>query len=214
MPLYVPKHFEESRPEVLRDLIERYPFACLVTHSGQGITANHLPFLFDPAVAPHGLLRGHVARANAVWRESAAEQEALTIFQGPNAYVSPSWYPSKQDDGRVVPTWNYAVVHVYGRVRFIEDRDWLRRLVEDLTQRHERDRPAPWQVGDAPADYIDKLLAAIVGVELRVERMVGKVKASQNRSAQDIDGVAAGLRATGGDATAAMADLVEMHKGR
>jgi transcriptional regulator len=206
--MYLPKHFEETRIEVLHALVRAHPLGALVTLGAGGLEANHLPFEIDPAPAPFGTLRGHVARANPVWRELSRGADALAIFQGPAIYVSPSWYPSKQADGKVVPTWNYAVVHAYGPLRAIDDAAWLRAFVERLTNRHESGRPGPWQVSDAPADYVDKMVTAIVGIELPVARLVGKWKASQNRPAADRAGVVAGLEQDGGDAAHAMAALV------
>jgi transcriptional regulator len=172
--MYVPRHFEESRPEVLRELVRTHPFATLVTWTGDGLEAEHLPMELDLEPAPLGTLVGHVARANPVWKRTAAGVEALAIFRGPHGYVSPGWYPTKADTGKVVPTWNYAVVHVSGRLRFVEDRAWLRAFVERLTRRYEAGRTAPWAVSDAPADFIDAMLGAIVGVELVVTRFAGK----------------------------------------
>jgi transcriptional regulator len=204
--MYLPTHFEETRVPVLHALIRAHPLGALVTRGAAGLEANHLPFEIDPEPAPFGTLRGHVARANPVWREGTGE--ALVIFQGPQTYVSPSWYPSKQDGGKVVPTWNYAVIHAYGVLRAIDDPAWLRAFVAKLTDRHEAARPDRWQVTDAPADYVDKLLGAIVGVELPIARLVGKWKVSQNRPAADRAGVVAGLESDGGDAARAMAALV------
>ena len=189
--MYVPRHFEESRPEALRV----HPFATLVTWTGEEIAADHLPMELDLEPAPFGTLLGHVARANPVWKRTSVDVEALAIFRGPQGYVSPGWYPTKAETGKVVPTWNYALVHAYGRLRFIEDRAWLRALVERLTRRHEGVRPEPWAVSDAPPDFVDAMLGAIVGVELVVTRLIGKWKLSQNRTRADRDGVLAGLAA-------------------
>ena len=207
--MYLPKHFEETRVEVLHALIREYPLGTLVTLGADGLNANHIPIEIDPEPAPLGTLRGHVARANPVWRESVADVEALVVFEGPTAYVSPSWYPSKRETGKVVPTYNYAVVHAYGRLRSIEDPAWLRRFVERLTGRFEAGRAEPWKVTDAPGSYIDAQLRAIVGIEIPITRLLGKWKVSQNRSAPDRAGVVQGL---GGDAdsdAAAIARLVE-----
>jgi transcriptional regulator len=204
--MYLPKHFEESRIDVLHGLIRAHPLGALVTTGANGLEANHVPFEIDPDPAPFGTLRAHVARANPVWREGAGD--ALVIFQGPDIYVSPSWYPSKREGGKVVPTWNYAVVHAYGALRAIDDAAWLRAFVERLTDRHEAARPDRWHVTDAPADYVDKMLTAIVGIELPVTRLVGKWKVSQNRPAADRAGVIAGLEADGDDAARAMAAAV------
>ena len=182
--MYLPAHFEEPRVEVLHRLIDAYPLGVLVTAGGSGLEANHLPFLIDPQPAPFGILRAHVARANPVWRELGDTIEPLVVFQGPSHYVTPSWYPTKAATGKVVPTYNYVVVHAYGRIRAIEDRAWLRELVTRLTRRHETG-PNPWQVADAPADYLDTMLGAIVGLEIEVTRLLGKWKVSQNRAPAD-----------------------------
>ena len=210
--MYAPKHFEETRVEVLHDLIRRYPFGALVTITPDGLDANHIPFEVDPGPGPFGTLRGHVARANPVWRDRAPDAPALVIFQGADSYVSPAWYPTKVETGKVVPTWNYAVVHAHGVPRFIDDRAWLRAFVEQLTSRHEARRPEPWKITDAPADYIDKQVGAIIGLEMPIARLIGKWKVSQNRPSQDRDGVVEGLLREGGQAGATMADLVRRAK--
>jgi len=206
--MFLPKHFEETRVEVLHGLVRAHPLGALVTLGAGGLEANHIPFEIDSDPAPFGTLRGHVARANPVWRELSRGADALAIFQGPATYVSPSWYPTKQEGGKVVPTWNYAVVHAYGPLRAVDDPAWLRAFVERLTNRHESGRTAPWHVTDAPADYVDKMVTAIVGIELPVTRLLGKWKTSQNRPARDRAGVVAGLEQDGGDAARAMAALV------
>jgi transcriptional regulator len=206
--MYLPKHFEETRIDVLHGLIHEHPLGALVTLTPRGLDANHIPFEVDPAPAPLGTLRGHVARANPVWRELARDVDALVIFQGPGTYVSPAWYPTKQQTAKVVPTWNYAVVHAHGALRVIEDRAWLRDFVTALTDRHEAARPDRWRVTDAPADYIEAQLGAIVGLELTITRLVGKWKMSQNRPAQDRAGVEEALRRDGGDAGRVIAELV------
>lgn len=206
--MYVPKHFEEPRVEVLHALIRACPLGALVVPSADGLVANHVPFEIAPDPAPFGTLRAHIARANPLWREAPPGVEALVIFQGPDAYVSPAWYPTKAETARVVPTWNYAVAHAYGPVRFIDDRAWLRAFVEGLTDRHEAGRPDPWKVTDAPADFVDTMLGAIVGLEIPVARLVGKWKVSQNRPPHDREGVVEALRREGGGDAAAMARLV------
>jgi transcriptional regulator len=206
--MYLPKHFEETRVETLHELIRAHPLGALVTLTAGGLDANHIPFEVDPDPAPFGTLRGHVARANPVWRELTPGVEALVLFQGPERYISPSWYPSKQETARVVPTWNYVVVHAHGPLRVIDDREWLRAFVTRLTNRHEGGRRDPWQVTDAPADFIDKQLGAIVGIEVPITRLAGKWKVSQNRPPQDQDGVVDGLSQQGHPAASAMAELV------
>jgi transcriptional regulator len=186
--VYLPSHFEERRTELLHALIREHPLGTLVTLGSDGVTANHLPFEIDPEPAPFGTLRAHVARANPVWRDHAAD--ALVVFQGASAYISPSSYPSKQETGKVVPTYNYVVVHARGRLRAIEDPEWLRGLVGRLTDRHESGRPEPWKLTDAPEDYIAGQLRAIVGLEMVPTVLVGKWKLSQNRPPADRDGVA------------------------
>jgi len=206
--MYLPKHFEETRVPVLHELIGAHPLGALVVHTAAGLDANHIPFEVDPEPAPFGTLRGHIARANPLWRDVARDTAALVIFQGPGLYVSPSFYVTKAETGKVVPTWNYAVVHAHGTLRFIDDREWLRSFVTKLTNRHEAGRHDPWHVTDAPADYIESMLGAIVGLELPIARLVGKWKVSQNRPAQDRTGVVEGLMAEGDPSTVAMAELI------
>lgn len=212
--MYNPPHFKEDRVPVLHALIRDHPLAALVTVGPDGLVANHIPMEVDPGPAPLGTLRGHVSRANPVWHAHSAEVEALAIFQGPQAYVTPAWYPAKRETGKVVPTWNYAVVHARGPLRVIEDRDWLRALVGRLTAQHEAGRPDPWQVTDAPGDYVETQLRGIVGVEIPITRLEGKWKVSQNRPADDRAGVAAGLRGAGDPTGRAVSDLVERAAGR
>jgi transcriptional regulator len=207
--MYLPKHFEESRVEVMHGLIRQCPLAALVTLGSAGLSANHIPMEVDPVPAPFGTLRGHVARANPLWRDFTADVEALVIFQGPSGYVTPAWYATKRENGKVVPTYNYAVVHASGPLRIIEDAEWLRGLVVRLTGRFEAGRAEPWQVTDAPAGYIEAQLRAIVGIEIPVRRLLGKWKMSQNRPAADRAGVVQGLRATEGSDPAELARLVE-----
>lgn len=193
--LYVPKHFLETRLEVLHAFIQRHPLATLVTVASDAITANHVPMqLLSPPAGP-AVLRGHIARANPLWQDCRVP--VLAIFIGPDHYISPSWYPSKRAHGRAVPTWNYAAVHVQGQIRFIEDPRWLSTQVESLTEEHERDSSARWRITDAPADYIEDMVRAIVGFEIEVSAIEGKFKGSQNRSAADRAGVADALRAAG-----------------
>ena len=192
--MYNPKHFQETRIEVLHECLRHCPFAALVTQTAQGLEANHIPFELDTEPSPYGTLRGHIARANPLWRESLPDTEVLAIFQGPNTYISPSWYPSKPQTGEVVPTWNYIVVHAYGPLRIVDDPAWLRSLVARLTDQHEATRLEPWRVSDAPDEYIHKMLGAIVGLEIPISRLIGKWKISQNRSEPDRQGVITGLR--------------------
>src|SRR5712691_7145933 len=205
----MPSHFEETRVEVLHQLIREHSLGVLVTLGSEGLNANHIPFEVEPAPAPFGTLRGHVARSNPVWRDFSGDVQALLVFQGPKAYISPSWYPTKRETGKVVPTYNYIVVHAYGPLRIVEDRAWLRERVERLTNRHEAAKPAPWKITDAAVDYIEKMLGAIVGIEIPVARLVGKWKASQNRPPVDRDGVGRGLSEIADADAATMASLVK-----
>jgi transcriptional regulator len=196
--VYVPAHFIESRPDFLRRFVERHPLATLVAHGSQGLTADRLPMRWQQAAAP-GTLQGHIARANPLWRNVEEASDVLVLFDGPQHYISPNWYPSKLDDGRVVPTWNYATVQMRGPIRFIQDPLWLRTLVDELTRTHEHSQAAPWQLTDAPADFVERMLQAIVGVEIQVHHVEGKFKGSQNRSTADRQSVAGHLRSAGLD---------------
>ena len=192
--MYLPNSFAERDLPTLFAFMEAHPLAALVTTSPTGLFATHLPLILDRSAGPIGTLFGHVARANPHSRYvSEGADEALVIFTGPDAYITPEWYRTKQETGRVVPTWNYIAVHVYGTLHMRDDPAFLRPHLERLTRQHESTRPTPWQVSDAPAEYIDKQLKAIVGVELEITRLEGKWKMSQNRSAADIDGVIHGL---------------------
>ena len=206
--MYNPPHFAREDVAELHGLIRQHPLGTLVTLTPEGLLGTHLPFLIDPEPAPFGTLRGHVARANPVWERSAGEVEALVVFSGVEGYVSPSWYETKQEGGRVVPTWNYAVVHAHGPLRTIEDPGWLRRLVDRLTDTHESRRGLPWRTTDAPADFIERQLKGIVGIEIPLTRLEGKWKMSQNRDVRDRVAVVDRLRAAGDPASAALADAV------
>ena len=190
--MYLPRHFEQHDPQALQGLIRSYPLAALVTPGADGITADHIPLEFHPAEGQHGTLRGHVARANPLWKQ-ADGQAVLAIFQGPQAYISPTWYASKAATHKVVPTWNYAVVHAHGVLSAVQDADWLLALVTRLTSQHEVGRDPAWAVTDAPADFVTQMLRAIVGIEIRLTSFVGKWKSGQNRAEADRNGVATGL---------------------
>jgi transcriptional regulator len=206
--MYMPSQFEEKRTEVQHQLIEQHSFGTLVTLGADGINANHVPFELDRNAGEFGLLRAHVARNNPVWRDFSHDVDTLAIFEGASAYVSPSWYESKQEHGKVVPTYNYMVVHAYGPMRVIDDPVWMKAFLNRLTDQHEGGRPAPWKVGDAPPDFIDALIGTLIGIEIPVTRLLGKWKVSQNRSQADRKGVAAGLRAEGGNDETIMAHAV------
>ena len=208
--MYLPAHFDEKRLDVLHALVRRHPFGLLVTQTTDGPSANGVPFLLDAdGAAGLGTLRGHVARANPVWREAATDVPSLVVFQGPDAYVSPGWYPAKAEHGKVVPTWNYVMVQARGKLRVIDDPAWLLQLVTRLTERHEAARSAPWAVSDAPADFVQTMLRAIVGIELELTALTGKWKVTQNRSAADRAGVVTGLQAVGEDVAMALAAQVQ-----
>jgi len=200
--MYLPAHFTETRPKKLREAIAATDLVTLVTMTDQGMEASHIPLLYDPqpapdGSAPHGTLYGHLARANPQWQRFRTDIDTLAIFQGPDAYITPSWYETKRETGKVVPTWNYIAVHAYGRLRIFDDAAGLRDLVTRLTNLHEGRRAKPWAVTDAPSGYIDAMLKGIVGLALPVTRLEGKWKMSQNRSAPDQSGVVTGLQADG-----------------
>ncbi len=182
--MYTSSHFDEVRPEILHALITQHPLGAVIVNGGDGLAADHIPFELAPPTpeAPFGVLRAHVARANPLWRHDG---ETLVVFQGASAYVSPSLYEEKPVSGKVVPTWNYAVVHAHGRLRAIEDPIWILALLNRLTDAHEGKRARPWAVEDAPRAWLDKIMQAIVGIEIPVQRMQGKFKLSQNRSDHD-----------------------------
>jgi transcriptional regulator len=203
--MYLPSAFEQPDGEALHSLIRAHPFATVISQGTEGPTADHIPLELDASVGEHGVLRGHVARANPLWQQ-AAGRPVLVVFHGPQAYVTPSWYATKALTHKVVPTWNYAIVHAHGPLQVVEDAPWLHALVIRLTQHHEAARAQPWAVGDAPPDFIQSLLRAIVGIEIPLTRVLGKFKLSQNRSAADRAGVVTGLATDSpeGGATAAL----------
>jgi transcriptional regulator len=206
--MYIPEVNRETRPGVLRGLIDSHPLASLVTLNSGGLFATHLPLLLDAEEGTHGVLRGHLSRANTQWKDFDSSVEALAIFSGAEHYITPSWYPEKAVDGKVVPTWNYAVVHAYGVLKVIEDSAWLLGHLNELTRRHEAGFAAPWQVGDAPADFIATMMKGIVGIELPISRLEGKWKVSQNKSAATLASVEHGLEELDTPQSLAMRDLV------
>ncbi|MBU6958306.1 FMN-binding negative transcriptional regulator [Pseudomonas sp. CVAP len=206
--MYTPSAFAIEDLPALHQQILDTRLAILVTHGEQGLQASHVPLLLSPEQGPNGTLYGHLARANPQWQELEAGAKALVIFAGADAYVSPSFYPSKADHGKVVPTWSYVAVHAYGNAEVFSDAHRLRNLVSALTDRHERDRTQPWKVDDAPAHYIDGMLKAIVGFALPIQRLEGKRKLSQNRSTADIAGVREGLIASANPHDQALAHLM------
>jgi transcriptional regulator len=207
--MYVPSHFAEPRIEVMQSLIRAHSLATLVVHSQEGLEANHIPLILRDDGSTYGTLVGHVARGNSLWKLANPTIDVLAIFHGAESYISPNWYATKQETGKVVPTWNYAVVHAHGAMKVIDDKAWLLELITNLTDRHEAASALPWKVSDAPADYTDKLLSAIVGIEIPITRLVGKWKVSQNQPAANKQGVVDGLRSMKTEGTDAMAALVQ-----
>lgn len=208
--MYIPASFRETRVASLHELIRAHPLGLLVTHGGSGLQASPVPFLLYADEGEYGVLRAHVARANPHWQELVGLAECLVVFQGASGYVTPSWYPGKAEIHKVVPTWNYATVQARGRPAVVDDAVWLRRQLDDLTAVHERPRPQPWSVNDAPADYIATQMKAIIGIEIPIGRIEGKWKMSQNKDAADNAGVVRGMRsATDPHQNPQVADLIE-----
>lgn len=207
--MYTPKAFEVTDLALLQAAMKQSDLATLVTITTRGLVATHLPLMLDATRGEYGTLIGHVSRANVQWKETDPEAEALIIFLGLDTYVTPNWYPAKQETGRVVPTWNYAAIHAYGRLTFFDDTERLRTVVTELTRKHEASFPAPWQVTDAPAVYIDSQLKAIVGFDFQILRLEGKQKFNQNRSVEDRLGVIAGLRELQEERKTEVAELME-----
>ena len=207
--MYIPKAHEETRVDVLHDFIEAHPFATLVTMGSAGLFATHLPLVLERAGGSLGILRGHISRANQQWRDFSSDVEALVIFAGPHHYITPNWYAEKAKTGKVVPTWNYAVVHAYARLAVIDDPAWLLRNVTALTDVHESGSAPKWRVSDAPEEYIHAIAKGIVGVELTIARLEGKWKVSQNQSAENRGGIVRGLEELGTAEGLAMKRLVE-----
>jgi transcriptional regulator len=195
--MYIPPHFAETQPEALHRILREHPLGMLVTHSDAGLDADHIPFELDPAAGAHGTLIGHVARANPLWQRCPTGTQVMVVFRGADAYISPNWYPSKHETHRLVPTWNYEVVHAHGTLTVHDDERFVRRVVAQLTRRHEAKEPKPWKMGDSEPDYINTMLGHIVGIEITVTSLVGKVKLSQNREVRDRMGAADILDARG-----------------
>jgi transcriptional regulator len=201
--VYIPAHFNEARVDVLHDLIRASGLATLVSMTADGLLASHAPMLLDPEPAPYGTLIGHLAKANPHARSAQPGVQTLVIFHGPDGYITPSYYAAKKEHGKVVPTWNYAAIHAYGTLEVFDDPERLRAVVTRLTNRHETPRAQPWAVSDAPDDFVQGMLRAIVGIALPIARLEGKIKMSQNRPATDIAGVVEGLHLDGRDDLAA-----------
>lgn len=193
--MYLPADFTESRTDQLHALIAQHPFGTLITHGAGGLDANHIPFDLASDQGELGVLHAHVARNNRLWQDLANGDEVLVVFHAGDAYISPTWYPSKHETHRQVPTWNYVVVHAHGRITIRDDEKYVRGVVARLTRTHEAALPQPWKMGDAPREYIDAMLKAIVGVEIVITRLVGKRKLGQNKDARDIWGAGEALKA-------------------
>jgi transcriptional regulator len=207
--MYNPASFAETRPEILEAAMAGHPLATLVTAGSGGLAASHIPLLYYRTATGLGVLRGHLARANPQWHDYSSDSQALAIFSGPQHYISPTWYPSTQEHGKVVPTWNYVVVHAHGPIAIRNEPEWLRENVRALSDVHESASATPWQVADAPPEFIANMLNAIVGVELTIARLEGKWKLSQNRPIPDRQGVVRGLQALDSPAALQMAELVK-----
>lgn len=206
--MYVSKYHQWNDQAAIFSLMDAHPLGAWVCAGQEGLVANHVPFFLDRTRGPLGTLIGHVSRANPVWRQQQGDSASVVMFQGPQAYITPGWYPGKAEHGKVVPTWNYAAAHAHGVVRVRDDRDWLLDMLNRLVSVHESSQPMPWQVSDAPVDYLDKLLAAIVGIEIPIDRLEGKLKASQDEDWQDRLGTVNGLQQMPGEQARQMADLV------
>lgn len=195
--MYLPPHFATDDPEALHQLMRAHPLGALITHGSQGLDANHLPFEFAQETEGQGVLRAHVARNNPLWQEVQDGDEVLVIFKAEDAYISPSWYPSKHDHHKQVPTWNYSVVHAHGRIQIRDDARFVRRLLANLTRHHEAGEPTPWKMADAPREYMETMVQTVVGIEIEIKRLVGKFKLGQNKDEADRQGAAHALHARG-----------------
>lgn len=195
--MYTPKHFAETDTATMHDLMREFPLATLVTQSADGLEANHIPLHLEPNIGQFGTLHGHIARANPLAKSATVHSDILVIFKGIDSYISPSNYATKAEHGKVVPTWNYSAVHANGELRLIDDPDWILRQISTLTAAHEAALPSPWAVSDAPADYIEKMLGAIVGIEITITRLIGKWKLSQNQVDANKTSLIAALDKTG-----------------
>jgi len=207
--MYIHPMHQFTDPEALHALMASRPLGAWVCQGQQGLIANHVPFFLDPSQGSLGTLVGHISRANTVWRELGPATPSVVMFQGPQTYITPGWYPGKTQHGRVVPTWNYVVAHAHGVAQVVEDRDHLLAMVSRLTRVHEAGQSMSWRVSDAPPAFIDKMLNAIVGIRIPIDRLEGKLKASQDEDLQDRAGTVRGLQAQAGDDAAGMAQLVK-----
>ncbi len=207
--MYQPPHYREDRLEVQHALIKAHPLGLLITTGGSGLIANPIPFALDPSASSLGTLRAHLSRANPQWKDFDPAQEVLVVFQGVETYITPSWYEGKREHGKVVPTWNYAIVQAYGRMKTVDDPAWLLQQITAITDMQEASRAEPWSVNDAPSDFLAGQIKGIVGIEIEITRIEGKWKVSQNKPEADRRGVAEGLRVSGNEAAHRMAELVD-----
>lgn len=208
--MFTPKYFEQQNPEALHDLIQKRPLATLVINTSSGLCANHIPLRLIQNASAGIVLQGHIAKANPLWKEKSTG-EALAIFQGADSYISPNWYPTKQAHGKVVPTWNYVAVHASGKIRFITEPDWKMNFLNSLTTEHEASQENPWAVSDAPEEFTEKMLSAIVGFEIAVHELCGKWKISQNQIEKNHSGVINGLSASADTNANALARVMAEH---
>jgi transcriptional regulator len=209
--MYIQSHFEEHRIAVIHQLIRDCPVAALVTTRDGEVIIDHIPFFLNVDSSGESVLMGHMPRSNTVWKSFDGESKAVVVFQGPAAYITPNWYPSKNEHGKTVPTWNYVVVHAHGRPQAIHDAGWLFSHLNQLTDKQEANQSSPWRVSDAPPEYAQQMVRAIVGIEIPISSIVGKWKVSQNKSAADQAGVIEGLEFLGDDNSRAMAELISKH---
>jgi transcriptional regulator len=212
--MYLPRHFEISDPVRLREFMQAHPLATLVFADASGLSADHIPLMLTGSDASGWKLAGHVARANPLWEKAAAGIDCLAIFHGPQHYISPNWYATKKENGKVVPTWNYEVVHVQGRLRTVDNVEWLREFLQRLTETHEADQLKPWQVDDAPEEYLQRMLQGVVGIEVEIMEIIGKAKLSQNQPEINRSSLIGGLQEMGGEASIEMAEAISHKKGR
>jgi transcriptional regulator len=209
--MHIPKIFEQTDINQLENLIVNYPFASLVTHSESGLDVNHIPLFLDKSTYKN-VLQGHIAKSNPLWKTLKDKSEVLVVFHGPNCYVSPNYYPTKKENGRAVPTWNYVAVHVKGCLSYCYDTEFKLEILNNLTFQHEQKQSKPWSINDAPEEYIERMLPAIVGLKIEVSEIIGQSKISQNQPKVNQQGVIDGLSATKQEAAFAIADLIKANK--
>jgi len=207
--MYIPEHFEVTNVDVMHNLIRDYPLATIVTLATEEINANHIPLHLLDSPKPYGTLQGHVSRSNPLLEDITKDIETLAIFHGPNSYITPSWYQTKKESGKVVPTWNYVVVHAYGKLSIIDNPDWLRTQLERLTDQNELSFSEPWAVADAPLEFTERLFSSIVGIEMKITKLIGKWKVSQNQPHQNRESITAGLNTSNHLGSSQMAELVK-----